>query len=326
MVKQSSFFQRLKDRFGSGSGIRVEAGPTPPPATPPRPPLGARGATSAPNVPPAKPQSAPPPAAAVQGPNAAPKPVPIPRVEPERTPPPVREIATDFAPAEARSTRKLSDREEAMLALGTHFQELNTLLRGSQARTDDQLNQIVAATGALTALPALGQQQLETLRALSTQMERQNALGEQLATTMTKLPNLMQSVEAALARAAATDERTAATVREFQSTMDRIHLAMGQMVQHGEQHVKTAQQLATRRDGEMKDLASGIEQAQQRAVGELTRATEASLQSLRRTHEDQSNRLQRVVQEHAGWNRAVLVGIGVIVLGIGALIVLQIVK
>jgi hypothetical protein len=325
MVKQSSFFQRLKDRFGSGSGIRVEAGPTPPP----RPPLGARGAAAAPNGSPAKPQPTPPAAAAAaaaQGQAPAPKPVPIPRVEPERTPPPLRELATDFAPAEARSTRKLSDREEAMLALGTHFQELNALLRGSQARTDDQLNQIVAATGALTALPALGQQQLETLRALSTQMERQNALGEQLATTMTKLPNLMQSVESALARAAATDERTAATVREFQSTMDRIHLAMGQMVQHGEQHVKTAQQLATKRDDEMKDLASGIEQAQQRAVGELTRATEASLQSLRRTHEDQSNRLQRVVQEHAGWNRAVLVGIGVIVLGIGALIVLQIVK
>jgi hypothetical protein len=241
-------------------------------------------------------------------------------------PPPRRDLATDFAAAEARSTRKLSDREEAMLALGTHFQELNTLLRGSQARTDAQLNQIVAATGALTALPALGQQQLETLRALSTQMERQNSLGEQLATTMTKLPNLMQSVEAALARAAATDERTAATVREFQSTMDRIHLAMGQMVQHGEQHVQTAQQLANKRDDELKNLAVGIEQAQQRAVDELARSNEASLQSLRRTHEDQSNRLQRVVQEHAGWNRAVLVGIGVLVLGIGALIVLQLVK
>jgi hypothetical protein len=316
MVKQGSFFQRLKDRFGSGSGIRVDgktaAAPNGPAAAP-RPPLGAARATTV------------PPAAGAHGTGPAPgKPVPISRVEPERTPP--RDLATDFAPAEARSTRKLSDREEAMLALGTHFQELNTLLRGSQARTDAQLNQIVAATGALTALPALGQQQLETLRALSTQMERQNALGEQLATTMTKLPNLMQSVEAALARAAATDERTAATVREFQSTMDRIHLAMGQMVQHGEQHVQTAQQLANKRDDELKNLAAGIEQAQQRAVDELARSNEASLQSLRRTHEDQSNRLQRVVQEHAGWNRAVLVGIGVLVLGIGALIALQLVK
>jgi len=317
MVKQGSFFQRLKDRFGSGSGVRVEGkSATSPQASASRPLPGAARPTTNPSTN----------TAHGTGPSAAPKPVPIPRVEPERMPPPLRDLATDFAAAEARTTRKLSDREEAMLALGTHFQELNALLRGSQARTDDQLNQIVAATGALTALPALGQQQLETLRALSTQMERQNSLGEQLATTMTKLPNLMQSVEAALARAAATDERTAATVREFQSTMDRIHLAMGQMVQHGEQHVQTAQQLANKRDDELKNLAVGIEQAQQRAVDELARSNEASLQSLRRTHEDQSNRLQRVVQEHAGWNRAVLVGIGVLVLGIGALIVLQIVK
>ena len=323
MVKQGSFFQRLKDRFGSGSGIRVDSKSpsssspsSPPPAS--RPPLGAarpaNGAGAAAS-------------SAAHGNAGTPpsKPVPIPRVEPERTPP-VRELASEFAPVDTRSTRKLSDREEAMLALGTHFQELTSLLRGSQARTDDQLTQIVAATGALSTLPALGQQQLETLRALSAQMERQNTLGEQMASTMTKLPNLMQSVESALARAAATDERTAATVREFQSTMDRIHVAMGQMVQHGEQHVKTAQQLATRRDDELKGLAAGIEEAQQKAVGELARTTEASLQSLRRTHEDQSNRLQRVVQEHAGWNRAVLVGIGVIVLGIGALIVLQLVK
>jgi CHASE3 domain sensor protein len=56
------------------------------------------------------------------------------------------------------------------------------------------------------------------------------------------------------------------------------------------------------------------------------RATDESLQALRRTNEDQSNRLQRTIAEHAGWNRAVLLGIGVVVLGIGALIVLQIVR
>ena len=36
--------------------------------------------------------------------------------------------------------------------------------------------------------------------------------------------------------------------------------------------------------------------------------------------------VQGLVQEHAGWNRAVLVGIGLVVLGIGAVIVLQLVK
>lgn len=289
MVKQGSFFQRLKDRWGSGSGVRVERSGAP----------------------------------AGKVPEKAEKTVPLPRVEPERVASASREVANEFAGIDARSSRKMSDREEAMLALSTHFQELTSLLRGSQARVDDQLTKIVGATSALTQLPALGQQQLEALRGLSAQMERQNTLGEQLAGTMTRLPNLLQNVEAALARAAATDERTSATVREFQTTMDRIHSAMGQMVQHGEQHVRTAQTLAERRDQELKGLAEGIEKSQRTAVGELQRTTDEGLQTLRRSHEDQSNRLQRVVQEHAGWNRAVLVGIGLVVLGIGALIALQ---
>jgi chromosome segregation ATPase len=289
MVKHGSFLQRLKDRWGTGSGVRVDRGGV---------------------------------AAAKATDRLVDRAAPVQRVEPERGAP-VRDVATDFAPADTRSTRKLSDREEAMLALSTHFQELTSLLRGSQARVDDQLTRLVGATSALTQLPALSQQQLDTLRALSTQMEKQNTLGEQLAGTMTKLPSMLENVEAALARAAATDERTAATVREFQSTMDRIHSAMGQMVQHGEQHVRTAQGLAERRDHELQGLVTGMQQTQERAVSQLQRTTEDSLQSLRRTHEDQSNRLQRVVQEHAGWNRAVLVGIGLVVLGIGALIALQ---
>ncbi len=296
MVKQGSFFQRLKERWGSGSQVRVGAR-----GSVPGKDVGGRLGTDKP-------------------------PAPVQRVEPDRSLGTSRELAAEFAPAELRSSRKLTDREEAMLALGSHFQELTALLRGSQARVDDQLTRLVGAASALGALPALSQQQLDTLRALSVQMERQNSLGEQLTTTMTKLPNLLQNVENALQRAAATDERTSATVREFQVTMDRIHSSMGQMVQHSETHVRTAQNLAERRDEELKGLADGIAQSQERAVGELQRTTEDSLQALRRTHEDQSNRLQRVVQEHAGWNRAVLVGIGVLVLGIGAVIALLLVK
>ncbi len=275
MVKQGSFFQRLKERWGSGSGVRVER-------------------------------------EAIAG-------EPTQRGEADRA------VAARVEPpaVEARSSRKLSDREEAMLALGTHFQELTSLLRGSHARVDDQLGKLVGATNVLAQLPALSQQQLDALRSLSVQMERQNALGEQMATTMTRLPSLLENVEQALARAAATDERTAATVRDFQSTMDRIHASMGQMVQHSEQQARTAHTLAERRDGELRNLAEGMQLAQQRTMHELQRTTEESLQSLRTTHEDQSNRLQRVVQEHAGWNRAVLFGVALVVLGIAGLVVLQ---
>jgi predicted nucleic acid-binding Zn-ribbon protein len=316
MVKQGSFFQRLKERFGSGSGVRVDS-------------TGSSGASGG-SGPAAAGKPAGKVATSTSVPPPAARPTPVQRVEPERA---LRDLASE-PNVDVRSSRKMSDREEAMAALGTHFQELTSLLRGSQARVDDQLSQIVAATGALVQLPTLGQQQLDTLRALSSQMERQNVLGEQLASTMARLPNLLENVETALARAAATDERTSETVREFQATMDRIHSAMGQMVQHGEQHVRTAQQLAEKRDGELKELATGIASSQRAAVGELKdaaasgmktleRSHDEALASLRRTHEDQSNRLQHVVREHAGWNRAVLAGIGLVVLGIGALIALQ---
>lgn len=273
MVNKSSFLQRLRERWGSGSGVRVDRD------------------------------------AALDG------------GRPHVTDP--MPVATPVAQVDARSQRKLSEREEALLALGTHFQELSTLLRGSQARVDDQLTKLVAATH---ALPALSQQQIDLLRAMSTQMDRQNVLGEQMAATMGRLPSLLQSVEGALARAAATDERTAATVREFQTTMDRIHGAMGQMVQHSEQQVRVSQQLVERRDDALRGFATNIEESQQRAVHELRRTTDEGLHSLRRSSEDQSNRLQQVVQQHAGWNRAVLVGIGFAVLGIGALIVLQLAR
>ena len=297
MVNKGSFFQRLKERWGSGSGVRVDARSS-----------DGRNGGDARNGGSPRPRTD----KATQ------------RAEPELLEPhEARGISSKFAAADVRSQRKLSEREEALLALGTHFQELTTMLRGSHARVDDQLSKIVTAT---TSLPALSQQQLEMLQKLSTQMERQNTLGEQVATTMTQLPSLLQNVETALARAAATDERTATTVREFQATMDRIHGSMGEMVSHSEQNMKATQQLAANRDESLREVATGIEAAQQRTAAELQRTTEEGLKSLRRSHEDQSNRLQHVVAEHANWNRAVLVGIGLLVLGIGALIVLQLVR
>jgi len=217
----------------------------------------------------------------------------------------------------------MSDREEAMLAVGHHFQELTALMRGSQAANDEKLQKIVDAT---SSMPVLGQQQLDMLKSLSQQMEKQNELGVQLSTTMTRLPNLLESVEKALERAAKTDERTAATVMEFQSTMDRIHTSMDKMVEHSGDQAKASQQLAERRSEELKGLAADFSKSQEGVVAELKRTTNEGLQQLRRTHEDQSNRLQKVVQEHAGWNRAVLVGIGLVVIGIGAVIVLQLMK
>jgi hypothetical protein len=293
LVKKGSIFSRLRERWRSPSGIKVEAGQRPVPGE-----AGTVRATLRGEV---RPQD-------VRSPEPRPQ-----------------ELSTRFA-AEAAQARKLSDREEAMVALGAHFQELAGLMRGVQSRMDGQFGKLTEAAVSLSQLPALGQQQLEVLRGLSGHMERQTALGEQVAATLSVLPNLLQNVEGALARAAATDERTATTMREFQSTMERIHAAMGRMVDHSEQSANAARSLAEQREESLRTLASSLETTQRESVKELRSAADQGLAALRRTHEDQSNRLQKVVEQHAGWNKVVLVGIVIVGLGLGALLVINLVK
>ena len=276
MVNKGTFFQRLKDRWGSGSGVRIDQ-PTESAGSAAEQRAGALGSQGA-----SKPGAS--------------------RVEEGR------QVSPSFQPADARSSRKVSEREEALLAFGQHFKELTQLMRGAQAASDEKLQKIVDAT---TSMPGLGQRQLDVLNALSAQVDKQTQLGVKVSETMMRLPSLLENVEKALDRAAKTDERTAATVREFQSTMDRIHASMGEMVSTSKSQADAAKQMSERRSEEL---------------SELKQANEESLQSLRRTHEDQSNRLQRVVQEHANWNKAVLVGVGLLVLGVGAMIVLQLVN
>lgn len=297
MVNKGSFFQRLKGRWGSASGVRFEE--------------AAASSNGSRPIPSAKAQKGAQPA----GPGAQP-------AEPEVVRPSTknRGVSSTFQPAGTRSTRKMSEREEAMQAVGDHFQELTSLMRGSQAASDEKLQKIVEAT---SSIPALGQQQIETLQVLSKQMDKQNQLGEKMSTAMTRLPNLLENVEKALERAAKTDERTAATVTEFHKTMDRIHASMGKMVEHSGDQAKAAQQLAESNTEEFKNLAGDIAQTQQGATKELQRTADEGLQQLTRTHERQSSRLQKIVEEQAGWNRAVLVGVGLIVLGLGAVIILQ---
>ena len=279
MVTKGSFFQRLKERWGTGSGVRVEA-----------PVEGAAEASG-------------------DAPGGA---------EPNRA----RAVSSSFQPASPRSSRKMSEREQAMMAVGQHFQELSQLMRGSQAASEAKLEQIFQAT---TSMSGVGEQQLEVLRALSAQMDKQNELGSQLSTTMNRLPGLLESVEQALDRAAKTDERTAETVREFQSTMDRIHSSMDQMVENSTTQAQATKDLAERRSEEFEHLTEEINRTHAGAVGELQRASEKSMESLRQSHQDQSKRLEQVVQRQAGWNRAVIIGVGLVVLGVGAVIALQLI-
>lgn len=289
MVKKGSIFSRIAERWRHGSGVKVEAAGE-----------VSRGEQR-------------------QGEAAR---AAVSRLESRSG----RDLPATGGPSELRSTRKLSEREDAMVALGSHFQELSALLRGAHSRMDGQLGRLVETSSSLQQMPALANQQLDVLRGMAVQLEKQNILGEQMARTLHGLPQLLQSVETALQRAQQSDERTSATMREFQSTMDRIHASMGRMVDSSEQQARATQSLVSQREESLQQIASGLEQSQRDAVQELRAAADDGMQTLRRSHEDQSNRLQRVVQEHAGWNKAVLVLLGVVALGMIASIAMLVLK
>ena len=282
MVKKSSIFARLKERWRSGSGMRVE-------------PMRRGG------------EEVRAPVNRVPNGNGG------------------RELQAG-SPGELRSSRKLSEREEASVALSQHFQDIGALLRGVQSRMDKNHDRLDVVADSLGKLPAVSQQQLAMLQQMASHVERQNAVGENLARTLTGLPDLLKNVEQALQRAASTDERTASTVREFQANMERIQTQMGKMVEHSAESAAATRNLAERREQSWTELATNLTEGQQKAVAELQKANTEGLASLRRSNEDQSTRLHKVVEEHAGWNRAVLAVLGIVLLGMVSILVVLLVR
>ncbi len=220
-----------------------------------------------------------------------------------------------MAAAQSRPVRKLTEREEALLALNENFSELTTTLRAMHAGMDSQLSKLVDNSSAMQQLPALSQEQIDMLRTMETQLARQNELGSQIAGTLVVLPPLLQSVEAALQRAAQSDERAMLAMREFQHTMDRVQNAMGEMVRHSEEQAVATKELAARRDENLGELKASIEGVQREAAESMRSSTQSAMQSLRESNEDQSTRLQRSIETNTAWNKAVMTSFFVVVLG-----------
>jgi hypothetical protein len=274
---------------------------------------------------------------------------------PERPEPAAVELPAEPL-TERVAGRKLSPREEALLTMDSGLKELATLMRGMQARAEVEGQRIADIAGGVSQLPALGQMQLDLLRGMAAQLERQNAVGETLATTFTELPAMLKDLRAAVERTAVSDERTARSLSEFRESMDRIQVAMGEMVgeareqgralqQHDERAAKLAESVAAAVRGEsaktdrltraLEQTAEGQAAQTQRIAASMTsavsvavqdagrevqqltaglerqhaqaiEATNASLESVRRAHEDHAVRLGKLVEENAKWSRGLL--------------------
>ncbi len=282
MVHKSSLFEKFISRWRSPSGVKIE-----------RPDAGA--ATAAEN----RTEDAGPPL--------------------ERMRPPA-EIQPELAHG-----RKLSAKEEAALALGEGFKELSSLMRGVAVRLEDQGGHSAAMAHDLQQLPALGQAQLEAMRQLATLLDRQGEQNALVLRTLGELPAAVSGLQQALDRAATSDARTANTLTEFREHMHQIQGSMREMVGHSREHADSAQTLVREQNTQtlrlaetmakeggkhveaVREAVGGLERSHQETSRRLEEQSERGIENLRAAHEDQSNRLHKMVHESAKWNRAVLV-------------------
>lgn len=271
MVKKSSFFEKLKHRWKSGPGVSVASSPRD-----------------------AKPTDA------VEA-----------RLESK-----VDDGGklSAFAETNRVAGRKLTAKEEARLALGEGFQELSGLVRGVQARVDNQDSRAARMAQEIQALPALGRSQLEMLQKMASHFERQTEVGAELLNKLGGLPEMLGGVQQALAKATATDERTADTLDQFRETMDRIGGSMEQMVETSKTHASAATDLVRGRQAEEERVVDVLQQgrdallaSQRDGVQRIETATATRLDSIRRQHEDQTQRLSKLVTDNGKWAQLLVV-------------------
>jgi hypothetical protein len=178
---------------------------------------------------------------------------------PAGSPPEIAEVLAQPI-AERASGRKLSVKEEALVTLDGGLKELASLMRGVQVRLDAEGAQVGELASDIKMLPALGQAQLDVLRAVATQIEQQGRVSERLLQTMADLPAAMTSLRTTLDRVVATDERTASTLGEFRGAMDSIHSAMREMVAQSQAQAQANEKLLTERDDRAERMVESLSQ------------------------------------------------------------------
>jgi chromosome segregation ATPase len=216
-------------------------------------------------------------------------------------PDPEPEVAEVLAKplAEPTTSRKLSVKEEALITMDGGLKELASLMRGVQVRMDSEGAQMAELANEMRTLPALGQAQLEVLRALAQQLERQNQSGERLLASVAGLPEAMTGLRATLDKVVATDERTAHTLAEFRDTMNTIQGSMREMVGHSKANVDQTERLVRSQDDRAERMAESMAQM---ARNDRERADKLaqSLEQATAGQREHADRLARTVENAIG--------------------------
>lgn len=274
MVKKTSFLDKLKNRWSSATGIRVDDSSN---VAGDRSKSGATGKPAGANPVLSRAEVAPPSTETVTG-------------------------------------RKLSAKQEAVVAINEGFKELASLLRGMQTRVDDQGEQIGSAVDSLGRLPALSEAQNDLMRLMIERLEKQNASTELLAERMGDMPSMVADMKKSLEQVAATDARTAKSLDEFKGNMGRIQDAMAQIVDHSGQQAKATTSVAREQTEAVQGMVEGMERNQRDALASLQETTaktaaesDKRVEQMRKSQVDQSAKLASFTADARKSNKTIVV-------------------
>jgi hypothetical protein len=208
---------------------------------------------------------------------------PVNRLEPVTAPPLTTEV----------ETRRLSRKEDAIVAVTEGLSDLGNLLRGINTRMEEQNERSGTLAARFEDFPATARAQIELLGVISRQLEESRGSTRELMEKFGEMPDLLRGIHKVLERQAATEERTESTLAEFRNTMDRIN---GSIADLSHEH-----------SASLKETHASFERTHAQSVRVFEQTQKESVQTFKHSQEGQSRQLAALLDSSGKMNRAILV-------------------
>ena len=182
-------------------------------------------------------------------------------------------------------------REDAAQALTEGFRELGSLLHGIHERMDSQGRQSSQLNENFAGLPDMAKAQVDFMATVSQQLVEQREKTGELLEKLGGLPDLLDGIHKTLERTAAVEERTEKNLRDFRTTMDRIHTSIGEL---------SAQNTAA-----MSKATESLERTNSRTTKVFEDTQQKAYETFQRSQEQGIAELSKVVERTSRSSRAI---------------------
>jgi hypothetical protein len=184
-------------------------------------------------------------------------------------------------------------REEAAQALVDGFKDLGCLLQGIHERLDAQGRRSGELNEKFADLPVIAKAQIDFMSRVSQQLVEQREKTGELLAKLSGLPGLLDGIHKTLERQAAVEERTEKNLRDFRTTMDRIHSSIGQLTQESHKAVREA--------------TESFERSHSRTTRVFEETQRQAYETFEKTQSAQVDQLAKIMERSSRMSRSIVV-------------------